>query len=357
MRRFFHLGGDGGRPRLQMETWVVMGDGGHKAFTDMVLWRGCFWLVFVSSPSHFASRWSRLLLLRSTDARHWQVVRLFDGGGKDIRDPKLGVFQDRIFLYALLNRRFDPEPYTTVVARSDDGTAWGEFEETSAAGWLIGRPLRSETLEWHAPAHHIDLGIAALMRSSDGLDWTIRSTISNPKTERADETSIHLLKDGRMLAVTRVEAGSGVFGSSRDGTLVSASAFPYTSWTRLAMHLETRLDGPNMFDVDGRVYAVGRRQCRIADPFLRQGSALARKRTALFRVGEDTGGLAHIADLPSCGDTSYAGVAAAAGKVFISYYTNDPRRDYPWVVGMSLPTRIQISAIDIASLSKQGESR
>ena len=80
------------------------------------------------------------------------------------------------------------------------------------------------------------------------------------------------------------------------------------------------------------------------------GSAISQKRTALFLVKENAEGLIHLTDLPSCGDTSYAGVAIADGKVFISYYTNDPRRDYPWLLGMLLPTRIQIAEIEIGKL-------
>jgi len=76
------------------------------------------------------------------------------------------------------------------------------------------------------------------------------------------------------------------------------------------------------------------------------GSAISQKRTALFLVKENAEGLIHLTDLPSCGDTSYAGAAIADGKVFISYYTNDPRKDYPWLLGMLLPTRIQITEFE-----------
>ena len=39
-----------------MKTWVVTDDGKHNAFTDLIFWRGSFWLVYVSSPSHFEAR-------------------------------------------------------------------------------------------------------------------------------------------------------------------------------------------------------------------------------------------------------------------------------------------------------------
>ena len=64
----------------------------------------------------------------------------------------------------------------------------------------------------------------------------------------------------------------------------------------------------------------------------------------------------HLADLPSSGDTSYPGATIVDGKVYISYYSNDPGRDYPWLWGMLRPTRIQMTAIDISDLS-HGDSR
>ena len=345
---------------MEMETRVIVDDGAHNAFTDLVYWHGCFWLAYVSSPSHFASRKSRVVLLRSDDAHEWLQIRTFMVPGRDIRDPKLGKIRNQLFLYALLNRKFDPQPYTTIVARSDDGLNWGEFEEMKPDGWLLGRPIEMDGQAWYAAAHRIDHGKAVLMKSSTGLDWKIQSIIHaahEEHEERADETAIHLLEDGSMLAVTRLEAGSGIFGSSRAGTLVSVSASPFTAWTILAQSNLTRLDGPNLFGVGGRVYVVGRRQSRVAGPFQRQGSAFGKKRTALFLVQEHSGELVHLTDFPSSGDTSYAGVAICAGKVVISYYSNDPHRDYPWVVGMFLPTRVLVAVLDSSIFTKQEGER
>lgn len=329
-----------------MKTWVVTDDGKHNAFTDLLFWRGSFWLVYVSSPSHFKSKKSRLVLLRSSDARNWQEFKRFDGDGEDIRDPKLAILQGQMFLYALLNKQFDPEPYKTIVAHGNDGENWTSFESTTPDGWLMGRPITSNESVWYAPAHRIDLGTAVLLQSTDGVNWSIHSTIFEGKEERADETAIQFLQDGRIIAATRLEAGSSLFGSSQAGTLLSIAASPFTAWTQITKSRVTRLDGPTLFRVEDQVYAVGRSQPKVSAPFQGLGSAISQKKTALFLVKENAAGLIHLTDLPSCGDTSYAGVAIADGKVFISYYTNDPRKDYPWLLGMLLPTRIQITEIE-----------
>jgi hypothetical protein len=343
------------RTEQHRETWIVADDGQHNAFTDMIFWRDYYWLVYVSSPSHFATDKSRLVLLRSTDAQNWQETRKFDGAGQDIRDPKLGIIHDRMYLYALLNQKFDPEPYRTIVTCTNNGIDWTPFEEVTPDGWLLGRSITADGITWFAPAHRIDQGTAVLLRSTHGVNWMICSTIFEGKEERADETAIHFLKNGRMIAVTRLEAGSSVFGSEQATTLISIAAPPFTTWTQSARSDATRLDGPNLFSFDDQIYAVGRRQPRIAG--LKQGSVFSQKRTALFLVKENDEGLIHLTDLPSSGDTAYAGVVITNEKVFISYYTNNPQTDYPWLLGMLLPTRIQITAIEIASISTKEEER
>lgn len=340
---------------MEMETWVVADDGKHNAFTDMIFWHDHFWLIYVSSPSHFANKKSRLVLLRSDDAHHWQEITKFDGAGQDIRDPKLGIIHDQLVVYALLNKQFDPEPYKTIVTESKNGVDWEPFKDVSPDGWLLGRPITSDGITWFAPSHRIDLGTAALFSSTNAVNWTIHSTIFDGKDERADETALQFLKNGCMLAVTRLEAGSNVFGSEHATTLISIAKPPFRAWSQSGKSDVTRLDGPILFGVNEQIYAVGRRQPRVASPFHKQGSAFGQKRTALFHVLTSTGdfageaGLIHLMDFPSSGDTSYAGVVITSEKVFISYYTNDPQKDYPWLLGMLFPSRIQISAIELAS--------
>ena len=347
---------------MQMETWTVADDGQHNAFTDLLFWHEQYWLVYVSSPSHFASNKSRLVLSRSSDAHHWQEVRKFDGAGQDIRDPKFGIVHDQLFLYALLNQSFDPEPYKTIVTHSQNGLDWTPFEDVMPDGWLLGRPATVNGSTWFAPAHRTDEGSAVLLRSTDGLNWVIHSAIFKGKVERADETALLFSKGADMLAVTRLEEGSSIFGSDHAVTLISTASPPYTTWIETARSSATRLDGPILFSAHDQIYAVGRRQpcpgarSGIRDRFRKmidkkkQGSVFSQKRTALFQVGKNGSGLTFLSDLPSSGDTSYAGVVVQDEKAFISYYTNDPDKDYPWILGMLLPTRIQISMFNFTRL-------
>ena len=95
---------------------------------------------------------------------------------------------------------------------------------------------------------------------------------------------------------------------------------------------------------------MGRFQPEIRGPFAWQGSAFARKRTALFSVSES--GLAHLTDLPSSGDTSYAGVVIRDDALYVCYYTSDIHRDPIWLVGMLDASSIRMARLSLTSLEK-----
>jgi hypothetical protein len=329
-----------------IDSWTIVEDGRHNAFTDLVVWKGKLWLTYVSSPSHFASRKSRIVLLCSPDGRSWKEAARFDGQGEDIRDPKLAVIDGRLFVYALLNRTFDPIPYKTVSANSSDGETWSALIDIVPEGWLLGKPKTFNEQTWFAPAHHIQKRTVALMRSTDGLKWETVSIIHD--RDGADESAIEFLPDGNLQAVTRIEADEGLFGGPASGTLLSNSNPPYEHWQKVHSPL-TRLDGPNLFSIAGICYAVGRFQPRIGKHMQKQGSILATKRTSLFQLHQS--GLTWLTNLPSTGDTAYAGTALLGEKIFISYYTNNPGRDIPWILGMIFPTVIRLACLNSEILS------
>jgi len=333
-----------------MDVWTVIDDGRHNAFTDLLYWRDRFWLAYISSPSHFASKRSRIVILQSTDAKTWEKTSEFSGSGEDIRDPKLAVINNRLTLYALLNKRFDPQPYKTVTASSQDGMIWSAFKDITPEVWLLGRPVTYDQETWFAPAHRLDHGTAVLLRSKDGVRWDVHGTIHSG--DRTDETAVLFAQDGQMLAASRVEAGGGILGHPDAGTEISRASAPYQSWTSLGRSKVTRLDGPALVQHNTRIYAIGRRQLEVAGPLRWQGSALGRKRCAIFRVDENAGEMIHLMDLPSTGDTSYPGAVVLDDKLFVSYYTNNIHKDPPWVIGMLQPTSIQMAMIELKELEE-----
>ena len=334
-------------PWIVLETHDLVKNDLHNSNTDFMKLGGRYWLAFVSSPFHFGSTKSRLhLRVADSPLGPWTDVTSFKAPGDDIRDPKLAVIGGRLFLYALENRDFKAEPYRTVFSSSADGTAWDEFRPLPGLdGWLLWRTLEVKG-EAYATAYWWEHGRAVLLRSPDGVRWSIVSTIN--EGERNDETEAVLLPDGRLRATARLEYdeswADGAFGDPRGSTLICESLPPYDSWKQIAESRLTRLDGPALFTWGGRTFAVGRYQDGTAWP-APQGSCLARKRTSLFEIRDD--GLVRITDFPSSGDTSYGGVVVEGDSAWATYYSSPPAKDWAWILGMFLPTAVRIAKIDL----------
>lgn len=340
-------------PALAVETWAAVADGVHNSNTDLIWWAGHFFLVHAASPYHMGSESCRLIVRRSADGRRWERMADLGIPGEDIRDPKFAVIGRQLLLYALPNRGFKATPYGTVYARSDDGLHWSSFTPVAHPGWLFWRPKSRDGEHWFVPAYWHQHGRSILLTSADGVRWDVVSEIWSG--DGNDETDVEFLPDGRIIATARLEVtADNLLGNRAAATLIATASPPYRRWTHHKSRV-TRLDGPALFSHDGRVFAVARYQPGRRGVFTRLGSVFSRKRTSLFLVEPE--GLVYLSDLPSAGDTSYAGVVVRDRYLYASYYTSDISRDYPWALGMVLPSDIQIAKIDLASLSATAAAR
>jgi hypothetical protein len=338
---------------LEMESWDVVADGEHNSNTDMIFWRDRFWLVHAASPYHLGTPKSRLVIRRSGDTRSWETVATLRVAGKDIRDPKFAPIGGRLFLYALPNSGVMATPEGSVVSISEDGMTWSEFRPVGPKGWLFWRPKSADGRTWYVPAYWWDHGESILLRSHDGLEWEQVSTIY--QGEGNDETAIEFLPDGRLLATARLEVTPDtLIGNNDASTLLAVAEPPFERWSYRKSQV-TRLDGPVLFSHAGRVFAVARHQPGARGPLTQLGGMWSRKRTALYEVTAES--LSHLSDLPSAGDTTYAGVVLRDGFAYIDYYTSAIDRDYPWFLGMFLPTDIRMARISLDSLVALADER
>jgi hypothetical protein len=332
--------------RLGAESWDIVADGAHNSNTDLVWWRDHFVLVHAASPWHLGTSRSRLVVRRSRDGRAWETLATLRVPDSDIRDPKLAAIGDRLFLYALPNDSLYATPEGTVLATSEDAVHWTPFEPVGPPGWLFWRPKTRDGETWYVPAYWHAHGRSILLRSTDGRAWREVSTIH--EGEGNDETAIEFLPDGRLLATARLEVTPDtLLGNDAASTLLAVAEPPYTTWTKTKTQL-TRLDGPVLFPLEGRIFAVARYQPPPHGGLWKLGGTFSRKRTALYRV--EPGRLVRLSDLPSAGDTSYAGAVVRDGALWTEYYTSRVDRDYPWLLGMFLPTDLRMARIPVAAL-------
>jgi hypothetical protein len=335
-----------------LDTWDAVADGAHNSNTDLIHWDGQFYLAHQTSPYHLGSRRSRLLLWRSKDARDWEKVTEFKAGHGEYRDPKFGAIGNRLFIYALPNLTLMADPVTTVYSYSEDGSTWRPCEEIEPRGWLFWRPKTRDEQTWYLTAYWNKHGKSILLKSADGEKWATVSQIY--EGERNDETDFEFLLDGRIIATGRLDGSGSGFGDKSSSTLIALASPPYERWTHHKSFV-TRLDGPCLFPYNGRVYAFGRYQASTAPRFVEQGGIYSRKRTSLFAVNEDS--FVHLTDLPSGGDTSYAGIAIQGNEAIVSYYTSPVEMDYTWVLGMFRRTDIRMARIDLSAMERLALSR
>lgn len=339
---------------LRLEAWTAVPPDAHHSNTDLLKHRGQYLLVHATSPWHFASTRCRLVVRSSRDGEDWSVLSEIRIPGEDVRDPKLAVINGRLFLYFLRNtRKFMAEPTGNSYCVSDDGVTWSEPKELSITGWLPWRPKTPDGIIFYVPAYWWEHGKVVLFQSTDGIEWSEVGTIY--AGDKIDETAISFRPDGTMVMTARLEVDPNRWGYHPEGhTLIGTASPPYTDWTLSRSH-ETRLDGPCLFQVGERTYACGRRHVGGASYM---GSVWGAKRTSLYLVLPDR--LVFLSDLPSCGDTAYAGVAAEDDSVLISYYTSPVGRDYIWLLGMLSKSsiemvRFKIQALENLAAEKLGE--
>ncbi|MBX7160188.1 MAG: hypothetical protein K1X95_07840 [Acidimicrobiia bacterium] len=330
---------------------------------DVVDHAGRLYLAFRSAIFHFASPRTWLHVVSSGDGgvtwRHETTVHM----GRDMREPRLLSWDAKLFLYFFEAGRnpfaFVPGRVFVVVCHRD-GT-WTEPVPITTAGYV---PWRTKVVDGVPYMMRYYGGEAIYSPSSDpidvewlttddGYEWTPVDA-EHPYVYRggASETDFAFTDSGDLVAVARNEAGDG----NGWGSLVCRGpAGDRADWTCRAD--PRKFDSPFVFTQDGRVYLIARRQVafggrydlglrRLPRPAQTVVYELAywatRKRTSLWEVDADSSTVSWVLDLPSRGDTAFAGgVRLDARRWLIFNYSSDvDGADRAWLSGQLRPTRI-----------------
>lgn len=149
-------------------------DGQHNAFTDLVKWRGGYYLVFRSGERHIAPPHGKIVLLKSADLTNWEEAAVFDTTGDD-RDAKLLAAPDKLIVYYLqcVNGASRMHAvYTT------DGLKWSEPVRCCSDNYVVWRPKKAPDGLYYAASDSLRLSgdngnrKVVLNRSEDGLAWS-----------------------------------------------------------------------------------------------------------------------------------------------------------------------------------------
>ncbi|MEW6360065.1 MAG: hypothetical protein AB1696_27260 [Planctomycetota bacterium] len=280
----------------------IFGDGKHNAFTGIAALGGRTFVTFRSATTHVSFD-GTIKVIASADREMWKMVTESVEPGRDLRDPKLVTFQDRLLVYCGSRDEKTPGRVSEVIASSDGAT----FEKRIP---VVGIP-DGHWLWWAKPCGDMLYASAydgakrprtvAFYRSGDGIAW--EKVVDFPVP--GNETAFDFDADGRLWALVRDDSFGGV------PTLCVADP-PYASF-KSSTRIPIRMQGPMIKRLAGGCVIVGRRWDLPGRRNLR---------TELFWLADDRD-IQPVRWFPSGGDTSYAGwLDLAPGAAVMSYYSS-----------------------------------
>lgn len=321
----------------------------HNENTDLISWSGSIWLVHRTAKSQILGPNSALHVYQSNDngATFVDMAIIPAPSDRDLRDPAFYVVGNQLFLKALTrlpvtSPRDSNVDTITVAFRSSDGVNWTNEGQIAPAGWSFWRPkLQGNT--WYAAAYADgDLSIA-LFSSTDGINWTRGTDVYTVSADTPLETELSFAPDGGLTAFVRMDGtDQELLGDTgRLRSKVCTAAPPYSAFDCSQEIEGQRFDGPLAFWWRSRLFMVARKHLQPS----------ARKRTALFEIMNGTD-VREWGELPSAGDTSYAGVAMLDDhRALVSWYSSNLQDDANWVIAILDATDIYTGVIDLTKLN------
>jgi hypothetical protein len=331
----------------------------HSENTDLVNWQNAIWLVHRTAESQVLGPNSSLRVSKSVDGGKTFALQAVIQAptDRDIRDPHFYVVGDKLVIKTLCrlpvnstrDSNVDTLPQTTTSA---DGVTWSALAPiTDGMGttWdthSLWRIKQQGGVYYSAAYLDGDLSVT-LYSSTDGLTWAKGADIYTVSADTPLETELTFMPSGKLLALVRMDGTDAELlgDSGRLRTNVCWADPPYTSFSCPQIFNGERLDGPLSFFHDGRLFVIARKHLGADD----------RKRTSLYEItGTLEGGPLSImewGELPSAGDTSYAGIATVdATHSVVSWYSSSIPLDEGWALAMFEPSDIWLGTIDFSKL-------
>ncbi|MBP87728.1 MAG: hypothetical protein CMJ64_13565 [Planctomycetaceae bacterium] len=276
----------------------------HNAFTDLLRFNDRWYCVFREGSAHVSPD-GALRVITSSDGEQWESLALIKSPAYDLRDAKITTTPDGRLMLNGAGMIADAKVryYSMCWFSADGGRTWDDGRQIGDPGFWLWRA------HWHEGAAY-SMGYSTervrttrklrFYRSADGREFeTLVKQVSAPAG--CGEDKMLFLKDESALCLLRHETGDKM-------AQLGISTPPYIQWKW--RDLNVRIGGPNMLQLpDGRILAVTR---------LYRG----RTRTSLSWLDAESAKLTEVLELPSGGDTSYAGMVWHEGLLWISYYSS-----------------------------------
>jgi hypothetical protein len=329
----------------------------HNENTDLTRWKGDIYFAHRTAGSQVLGPNSSLRVYRSTnDGKRFKLRAIIPAPlDRDIRDPHFYKVGKRLHIKAITRLpgfalRDTNADSISVETHSKNGRTWSRLNEIGPVRWGFWRVVEQDGTYYSAAYEDGDLQVV-LYRSEDGRTWTAGPQIYGVSEDTPLETELIFTPSGkRMLGLVRTDGNDfELFGNrGRLRTKVCWASRPYDSFSCPQELDGVRLDGPVAFYWRERLFVIARKHLPGDE---------VRKRTALYEI---TGNLergpidiVEHGELPSAGDTSYAGVARIRGPRFVTtWYSSPPADDPSWFEGFGGRTDIWKAKLDLSRLPK-----
>lgn len=292
--------------------------GNHNAFTDIIFFKGKFYVVFREGDGHIPNKDNtgngKIRILTSKDAEFWESHSLLELDGIDLRDPKISVTPKNRLLIIMGGSNYENgslKSIATYTSMSDpNGNRFAQPEKVA-----LNETLKSDfdwiwRITWYEKVGYgvlyqsnvngdKDKTRAYLVKTTKGTDYELITELQIDG--KPNESTIRFLSGAEMAILVRRE------GDDKMGMLGTSKA-PYTDWTW--EKLDFRLGGPNFEIIPINKILITSRIYADDGPY-----------TALL-LGKKNEGFKEVMRLPSGGDCSYAGMITISGYVWMSYYSS-----------------------------------
>lgn len=309
----------------------------HSAFTDLVRYQGDLFVAFRESTGHVPGTNGRGTVLRSSDnGGSWTRVadlRKGDFPAYDLRDLKLSITPaGELMAYTAganytqgspADRRdyasfYNPISESFGSLTEMQPTPGSQFQETQS-DWLW-RMTWNDDVAYGIGYRASDQDSSRdsyLYSSTDGLNWDTVSQVVNP-VNHVGETTIRFDEDDNMYLLSR---GRFLTSGNPNNLAYLGVASPDTGYTQFTWTplidengIHRQLGGPNMIITPtGEILVASRKPGS-------EGTSDGGNKTNLAQITLD-GTWRDIMELPSGGDTSYAGLVLEDETLYVSYYS------------------------------------
>ncbi|MFA5858124.1 MAG: hypothetical protein WC955_03555 [Elusimicrobiota bacterium] len=296
----------------------IFSDGKHNAFTSISKFKGKYFIVFRHGESH-VSLDGKIVAITSEDLKVWSLPSVVADIETDDRDPKLFVFNDKLYCAYQTRHLKDNDPKQSVaepmITWTEDGFNWSipvKMIDLMGVPWYVHQgadgKFYSALYTFEDRTDGRTWKVVLLKTADPEKKWEQQSVIW--QGESANETDI-LFSGDKLYAVIRRE---------RMNTVIVSSVMPYTTWEKV-YELPFEVHAPVLYPSQqntGGFYIIGRLIQRTTE------FGLPYHEVAVFEWAPVTGFKKHCIFVSGYGvDSSYAGICGIDGQpdeLAVSYY-------------------------------------